>query len=132
MRTHGWTTLMTAVQQNECLAIQLIENGCDLNEHKCHFGRTPIILCSHFGNIKIAKKLIKFKANVNLVDSTGYSSLIHAAIRGNNEIVKLLIENDADINYSQKSGHTALVYTIVRGHTDTSKILIDLGANVRG
>lgn len=60
--------------------------------------------------LEIMKKIIKYGANVNIVNEFDETPLIIAVKAGDTELVKLCIEHDAELNFVDKTGHTAFYY----------------------
>jgi ankyrin repeat protein len=79
------------------------------------------------------KFCLEHGADVNAVDSKGYTALHGAAIRGDNEMVKYLLEKGAKIDAVTKAGDT--VADMANGpfehaipHPDTRDLLVKLGS----
>ncbi|MBE6652453.1 MAG: hypothetical protein E7610_03425 [Ruminococcaceae bacterium] len=63
--------------------------------------------------------------NVNIVDYTGKTLLMNAAIAGNLNLVEYLISVGADIMIQDQNGKTAFDYAIENGYSDISELLND-------
>lgn len=75
------------------------------------------------------------KAEINRMDSNGYTPLAHAADGGCLEIVKLLVEAGADVDASEKQSRwTPLLRAAGGRHADVVRFLLANGAdiNVKG
>lgn len=81
-------------------------------------------------NIKLIKRLINLKANVNIVGKYKFTPLIKALISfyDNDDIVKLLIENGANVNAQDEYGTTPLIYSTNKPHI--IKLLYENGADI--
>ncbi|VEN34928.1 unnamed protein product [Callosobruchus maculatus] len=60
----------------------------------------------------------------NVQDSSGYSSLHHAALNGHTEIVKLLLEHDASPNIVDSKGSSPLHLAAWSGNLDIVRLLL--------
>lgn len=89
------------------------------------------------GNIAIVEKILGQRAKrsgplaslrrgpgANVQDSSGYSSLHHAALNGHREIVKLLLENDASTNIVDNKGSTPLHLAAWSGNQDICYLVL--------
>lgn len=56
------------------------------------YGRTPLLYACKLGNRQTVQMLLKYKANVNVVNATGDSCMSFAQKSGNEEVVMMLIE----------------------------------------
>jgi uncharacterized protein len=56
------------------------------------------------GSREVARILIKYNANLNLVDKENKSALMIATINGNLPLVEVLVENGANMNVKNKFG----------------------------
>ncbi|KAJ3071639.1 hypothetical protein HDU99_002375 [Rhizoclosmatium hyalinum] len=120
----------------------LLKHGIsNLNERKYN-GESCLFGACWLGNLEIAEILIRYGADVNTVESRGYSSLdsalTRAAFRGFADIVKLLLANGADVHQTNRDGLTALIkgseccfnFNFSCGHLETVKMLIEAGSDV--
>jgi len=115
----------------------LLKNGAKVN-FKNKFGLFPIHKCLNeyctcikknidtYKNemkyrIKIVKKLLFYKANVNCVDNIGRTPLHFCT---SPVICNLLISNGANINKANQSGDTPLHYASQNGNLEIVKILL--------
>jgi len=73
---------------------------------KDEYSRTPLHLAADLGNLAIAKQLINAGADTNA--ATGYSPLMHAALKGDVKMVNLLIGSGTDVGYKATDGADAL------------------------
>ena len=88
-----------AIQQSqelfECKTVEdvhkLLKEGVCIDTRRLVDGCTPLIIHTAAGNKEIVQELIKWKANVDLQDSNGWSALMFASQNGNTEIVQDLV-----------------------------------------
>ena len=82
------------------------------------------------GNIVFVRRGLSKGADVNAVDSDGFT-VLHLAVANNHKnIVELLVAKGADINAKDDDGFTPLHWTAIKGHKEIVELLIDNGANV--
>ncbi|OWZ02048.1 Serine/threonine protein kinase [Phytophthora megakarya] len=82
--------------------------------------------------MEIVKFLVESRADVNVSDDCGKTSLIYAAKNGSMEIVKFLVESGTDVNVSDSREKTSLMYSAEKaifiassqGHTDIQRLLM--------
>ena len=92
---------------------------------------SPLMFCSIFGNVHIAKSLVESGADINFKGGNSVMSAIHvAAYKGHLEIVKLLIESGTSLNERDKEMLTPLHDAARTGHFEVAKWLLENGANV--
>jgi ankyrin repeat protein/WD40 repeat protein len=90
-------SLAVAKNGNETVIRMLIEAGAEVNETYPIQGlEFPLQIASSIGDEKNVQELIKHGANVNQVDSQGFSSLFTAAIKGHDHIAKILLNCGAN------------------------------------
>ena len=80
----------------------LLDCGADPNMENEDGRNALTLLCEKKGSkkyIKIIKLLIKYKANVNNLNSNYWSCLLFAVENSYYKIAKLLLKNGADVNY---------------------------------
>jgi hypothetical protein len=82
------------------------------------------------GDLTKVKYYISKKYNLNKVDDSKTTPLMHASSLGYIEIVKVLVENGANINLQNIHGYTALIRACINKFPEVIKYLIQKGANV--
>jgi len=83
---------------------QLITSGFPLNDVKTG-GLTALhIACSETDkeSTQIAKMLIRYRADINVVNDDGISALSEAVLKKNHEVVEVLLKKGANIYFSDK------------------------------
>ncbi len=76
-------------------------------------------------SIDLVKKALEQGADINFIDSNGYSFLMYASHKGYLSIVNLLIDNGAKINIQDNDGCTALMLAIENEHEEVAKALFE-------
>ncbi len=109
-------------------------------------GATPLLVAAKVGDVPAITLLIKYKANLELPNSTGVTPLMAAAGMGHSfnptrgryktdddalESVKLLQAAGAKINSQAMDGQTALHSAAEHGWDDTVKLLVADGADLQ-
>ena len=74
------------------------------------------------------KKALKNGANVNSMDSSGYTALMGASGAGYCEVTKLLADKGADLHARDNRGRTALRNAVYWGHNRIADVLREAGA----
>lgn len=88
------------------------------------FGRTPLILSAWNGHASILSLLLKYKANIEAIDTSGNSSLHYAAAYGFIECLEYLLENGANPNVENLWKITPLQIALLKRHDMCVKILL--------
>ena len=65
-----------------------------------------------------------------IIDSFGYSALMHCAEKGFSRCVELLIEAGANTEIQTKKGSTAIMFAASYGHAEVLKTLIENNATI--
>ena len=82
------------------------------------------------GDVVALRKAINPDADLNAVDSQGWTPLFHAAHQGTTEALNLLIQAGADVNHGNETGFTALFSAVMSGHVEAVQILLNAGAEI--
>ena len=100
----------------------------------------PIHHAAIEGPKDLIKYLIEKGANINEINSIGYTPLHYAAQAGNNEVVEMLIANGAELNLRDKmdgplhqnvvGGNTPLMHAVLAYEKDTVELLLKSGVEV--
>jgi ankyrin repeat protein len=103
------------------VAKELLKFGADPNTKDIK-GKTAL----HFAtNTKMAKLLLRNKAEINSIDNQQRLP-IHLAVKRNNiALVELLIKNKADINFPGEFAKTPLYYATANGNKEMIALLLD-------
>ena len=100
---------------------------------------TPLRMAISEKNLEIIQLLSTNGANLNLIDTVGWTPLTYAIEDPDNieelekeniEIVKLLVENGANMNIYDGSGATAFQEAIMQKRKKILKFCLDNGANL--
>mmetsp|Transcript_7861 Transcript_7861/g.19095 ORF Transcript_7861/g.19095 Transcript_7861/m.19095 type:complete len:439 (+) Transcript_7861:55-1371(+) len=112
--------ILFRTQKNEADAVQaLIDGGVDAS-YANGVGQTALHVACLWGNIDVAKVLVKAGAQVNAINNFSGAAPLHCAAteneRGNkegrNECIKLLVEAGADVNLRDMRGKKAQQYAV--------------------
>lgn len=141
-----YTTIHSAISsKNRKMLEQLLKNGenVDITDDKRDTPLLHLIKQAEQGTedtewdtVEIAKLLLEYKANPNVVsDWPNKTPLLLAAEQGNEKLMDLLLEYGADINQRGiwtpgQSGNTALHSAVVNGNEEVAKLLLSKGADV--
>ena len=109
----------------------LLEAGADVNAKQDHkIGFTAMNQAAYFGHAPCLRHLLRFKADVNIVDAYGGTPLVAAALNGEEECVRVLLEAGANVNQPTTNGNTPLMKAALNGHAKCVRMLIVAGADV--
>ncbi|MDD4526404.1 MAG: ankyrin repeat domain-containing protein [Candidatus Margulisbacteria bacterium] len=90
------------------------------------------LLCaSAYNSLKVAAFMLENKANINVVDSDGWTPLITSLVYGHERMFGFLIGKGADVNArGSKYGTTALMIAALKGDLDKIVLLYNKGADI--
>jgi len=92
-------------------------------------GWTPLHLAAFFGNLEIARELLRRQAVVDARSLNGNVTPLQSACAGDHPLVaSLLIAAGADVHAKQDSGHTALDSARRNGNAEIVEVLVTAGA----
>ncbi len=92
-------------------------------------GWTPLHLAAYFGNVEIAKELLRRSALIDARAASGNVTPLQSACAGDQTLVaSLLIAAGADVNARQDGGHTALDSARRNGNAELIHLLETAGA----
>lgn len=108
---------------NFARALQLLDNGTDVNAPSEADSDTPLIAASKRGHVQIVQKLLAKGANVNARDAWGQTSLKWAATLGHADVVRALLTAGADPNIADQNGVTPLAGAQMPDHRPMPEIV---------
>ena len=82
------------------------------------------MFASHFGNLKIVKKLITAGVEIDATDKDGNTALLIASKLGYDKVVEFLVESNADINVQDNLGWTSLMRAVNANHPKVVRLLL--------
>lgn len=94
-------------------------------------GDSLIRIAINNSNFIIAKALVDYGADLNIVAEDGDSMIINAIKNQNIDAFNFLVENNADLNKKTKNGQSLLHIASSCGNEEISKILIERGLNIQ-
>src|SRR5690606_37310550 len=102
-------------------------HGADL-ESTNRFGGTAIIPASEKGHPEAVQILIDAGANVNHINSLGWTALLEAVILSDGgpvhqDIVKRLLAGGADTSIADRDGVTAFEHAKAKGYREMAELL---------
>ena len=142
----GATPFLRASLAGDLAAMQLlVDHGADPNR-KTASGDTALMASAGIGwaaywtanapypRTDAVKLCLQYGADLNAVDSKGYTALHGAAFRGDNDLVKYLIALGADVHVRTKDGDTVAdlangLFEHAMVHPDTVALLEQLGSS---
>ena len=89
-----------------------------------------MIIAINRNNVKQLKGVIQEGANVNAVDTDGWTPVHWAARWGHIESLRVLIQECADVNIQNKKGESPLHLAAENGYVECLHELIKSGANI--
>lgn len=111
----------------------LIEHGADVDKYysgnTMNFGPLLIWACQE-NHVKTAFLLLKKNANVNVVDSSKWTPLMHAARRGNIILMEALLARGANIHAKNKLNHTPLILAARAADLESVQYLLSKNATI--
>lgn len=131
----GQTPLMLAVTISDPTVRQdmvelLLRRGADANRQDMR-GATVLTSAVLLDDNYVIDLLLRFKCDVNLLDSDGNTGLYYAAARGNDVLVRQLVtamkHQRGDIDQQNVQGLTPLLAACQEGHLEVARILVQEG-----
>jgi ankyrin repeat protein len=117
-----------AGQANDRDIKYLVNCGSKIDDRKSIFGEAPIhkvVLSSEEQKPATLKTIIEeCQANVNNIDSNGWSALHHAASIGDIQSASMLIEANAKVNAFSNQNRTPLHLAAANNHVELCELLL--------
>jgi ankyrin repeat protein len=106
----------------------LLEKGANPDIPGDEEGFTPLHHAALMNKEEFAKILIRYKANVNAIDSEEETPLFKIANRKSHQIASLLLENGAAPNHLNKENKSPLHRAVLHDDIEMARLLIKYGA----
>ncbi len=116
------------VQHSRMISL-LSENGLDVN-HRDKSESFALGIASREGCFHLVQHLLQCRADVNLQNGDGISSLMEATSSGHLEICLLLLRFHAKVDLLDSQGSSALMIAVAAGSVDSILLLLDRGAQI--
>lgn len=109
----------------------LLEHHADVSPLSDDINRiAPLHWASRMGRCDTVALLLKYRADVDLQDKTGQTSLKLASRYGQPDVVHLLLQNGAAVGIPDNYGMTPLMSASRYGYPDIARLLLQSGAAV--
>ncbi|KAJ0374622.1 hypothetical protein COL26b_007088 [Colletotrichum chrysophilum] len=105
----------------------LIESGLDVNSLSA--SKTPLHLAAASAKIDSMLELLKYGADINMLDQNGDAPLHLAAQSGSDTAVRMLLEKGAPVDARGFDGETPLFCAVTGGHIAASRALVESDAD---
>ncbi len=83
----------------------------------------PLARAAAHSDTQTAQQLITQGADVNAVDSSGWTALMYAVLYGRTDMVKFLLDRGANASIATPSGQTALSFATLRGYQEIANLI---------
>ena len=93
-------------------------------------GSTALLWACHYGDGRLARKLMDAGANPDVSNDEGRTPLMEAVAHGDSILVKALLRPGLNLDAQDKVGDTALLMAATRGDSDLVTVLVTAGADV--
>lgn len=122
-----------ATQANSKDVKYLVNCGNLIDERQSITGEAPIhrAVLSEKAEKKVAlESIIGCNANLDTLDSNGWTALMHAAYHGDLESAKVLIASGSKVNTFSNQQKRALHFAAMKNNVTVIKLLLDSNANI--
>lgn len=117
-----------AIEQTDAFADIYSEEVFDDDYYEVEYD-TVLMNVSGENNLEGIKKELENGADLEAVDSDGYTALHWAVLNDANDAVKLLISNGSKVNAINYEGETALHLAVMNGNSEVVELLLDNNAD---
>ena len=109
--------------------MELINHGAIVDAVN-DIGETPLLIACNTGQTESVKVLLELKADPNIANIDGCTSL-HSAVAANSstKVLQTIINHGAKLNATNTRGRTALLLSCFYGQMDAVKVLLEAGAD---
>ncbi len=105
----------------------LVNCGNLIDERQSITGEAPIhraVLSAKAEKTMALESIITCNANLDTLDSNGWTALIHASYHGDLESAKILIKNGAQVNAFSNQQKQALHFAAMKNHVPVIRLLL--------
>jgi ankyrin repeat protein len=110
-------------------ALALVDTGVDVNRASVD-GTTALHWAAYYGELELARRLVRAEADPDTRNEYGSSPLGEAATKGDLDMIALLLDAGADAESSNPEGQTALMSVARTGNVEAAELLLKQGADV--
>lgn len=94
--------------------------------------RLSLHKCARTNNVRLARRLLDFGANINEEDQEGDTPLVTAIIYSNNEVAELLIEEGADIEKKTRISQSSPLHLAIQyNNEEIFYLLLNAKASIK-
>jgi uncharacterized protein len=111
-------------------AVVLVESGVDVNRPSVD-GTTALHWASYYGELDLARRLVRAEADPDTRNTYGSTPLGEAATKGDLPMIELLLDAGANVESENPEGQTALMAVARTGNIEAAKLLLDNGADIQ-
>lgn len=130
----GATLLYSMAELGQADAVDfLVEHGAKVDlAPPCCDGAVPLLAAARQGHTDALKLLLAAGADIETLDTSGWTPLLEAARLGHAEAVQVLINAGADVDGRglEKTENTPLLWAVMQGHADVARALVEAGAGL--
>lgn len=129
---HSAATLLIVVNHsvdNDVVVKALLDHGAVTEERESSSGCTPLMLAAGSDQMKCARVLIDYGANVN-ASNGGNTVLMYAIWMGQDTMCTLLLARGANIDAQDRDGRTPLMHAISGQYETIVNLLLSKNAQV--
>jgi len=104
--------------------IDYLKSNKSALEFKTRIGESPLHYCLIENKLELVKKLIEIGANVNTVEMSGATPLLHSVRINNLEMALLLVNNDASVDLKDNNGESVVSELVLNNIEDLFYIVL--------
>ncbi|MBB6637629.1 ankyrin repeat domain-containing protein [Cohnella thailandensis] len=119
--------MMAALQDQEDIALTLLQHGAQV-DYIGDYG-SALHYAVSANHKEMVKVLIKHKANVNAMDSQGYTAMHIAAYKGFANVLQLLLKAGGIVRMKAQGMYTPLLLAVAKGRVNCTRALLEKNAD---
>ncbi|BFM08834.1 ankyrin repeat domain-containing protein [Halioxenophilus aromaticivorans] len=126
----SWPPLLVAcLRGDHAILQQLLAAGADVTATDSGSNVAAFALCAGSATTPVLQQFLQQGVDVESVDATGQSALMHAAAAGKVGNIEALLAAGADVNTVTTAGFTPLFFALKSGNPQAAFTLLDAGAS---